>query len=114
MNFASPYGMRSPKHFLYEGTSKDIGYTITKHGVVGLTRHLATFLAPDVRMNCRVPGGVDYQQDEAFKARFSQHVPMGRMLRATELVGLVNLLCSEESSYITGAVISVDGGSTAW
>ncbi len=39
---------------------------------------------------------------------------MGRMLEANELVGIVNLLCSDESSYITGAVIPVDGGWTAW
>ncbi len=60
VNFASLYGVRSPKHFLYDGPSKDIGYTITKHGVIGLTRHLATFLAPDVRVNCLVPGGVEH------------------------------------------------------
>jgi len=114
LNFASLYGVRSPKHFLYDGPSKDIGYTITKHGVVGLTRHLATFLAPDVRVNCLVPGGVEHQQDEAFKTKFNRHVPMGRMLRATELAGIVNLLCSEEAGYITGAIIPVDGGWTAW
>lgn len=114
VNFASLYGVRSPKHFLYEGTSKDIGYTITKHGVVGLTRHLATLLAPGIRVNCLVPGGVEHQQDEAFKTNFNRHVPLGRMLQAFELAGIVNLLCSEESSYITGAVIPVDGGWTAW
>lgn len=114
VNFSSLYGVRSPKHFLYDGPSKDIGYTITKHGVIGLTRHLATFLAPHIRVNCLVPGGVEHQQDEAFKTKFNRHVPMGRMLQAGELTGIVNLLCSEEAGYITGAVIPVDGGWTAW
>jgi NAD(P)-dependent dehydrogenase (short-subunit alcohol dehydrogenase family) len=114
VNFSSLYGVRSPKHFLYDGPSKDIGYTLTKHGVIGLTRHLATFLAPGIRVNCLVPGGVEHQQDDAFKTKFNRHVPMGRMLQATELTGIVDLLCSEQSSYITGAVIPVDGGWTAW
>ena len=114
VNFSSLYGVRSPKHFLYDGPSKDIGYTITKHGVVGLTKHLATFLAPDIRVNCLVPGGVEHEQDAGFQARYNRNVPLGRMLKANELVGITALLCSEESSYITGAVIPVDGGWTAW
>lgn len=113
LNFSSLYGIRSPKKFIYDITEKHIGYTITKHGVIGLTRHLATHLSP-VRVNCLVPGGVLHTQDKNFINKYSENVPLKRMMKASELSGIVDLLCSEKSSYITGAVIPIDGGWTAW
>lgn len=113
VNFSSLYGVRSPKKFIYDNTEKHIGYTITKHGVVGLTKHLATHLSP-VRVNCLVPGGVLYNQDKKFINKYSENVPLGRMMNASEITGIVDLLCSEKSSYITGATIPIDGGWTAW
>jgi NAD(P)-dependent dehydrogenase (short-subunit alcohol dehydrogenase family) len=113
LNFSSHYGVRSPKKFIYDNTEKHIGYTITKHGVIGLTRHLATHLSP-VRVNCLAPGGVLHKQDKNFIKKYSENVPLNRMMNASELTGLVDLLCSEKSSYITGAIIPIDGGWTAW
>lgn len=115
VNFSSLYGVRSPKHFLYRAQEKHIGYTISKHGVVGLTRHLATYWAKrNLRVNCLIPGGVQHQQGEEFLRGYAAEVPVGRMMRADELTGLVDLLCSDRSSYLTGAAIAVDGGWTAW
>ena len=114
VNMSSLYGVRSPKHFLYDGAPKHIGYTTTKHGVVGLTRHLAAYLAPDIRVNCLVPGGAEAGQGERFKTAYSEHVPMRRMLRADELAGPVDFLCSAAASYVTGAIIPIDGGWTTW
>jgi NAD(P)-dependent dehydrogenase (short-subunit alcohol dehydrogenase family) len=114
LNFASLYGARAPKHFLYEGGGKHIGYTATKHGVVGLTRHLATYLAPEIRVNCLIPGGVEAGQPESFKAAYSSNTPAGRMMRADELSGIIDFLCSDKASYMTGTSIPVDGGWTAW
>ena len=113
LNFSSIYGIRSPKNFIYDNEQKHIGYTITKHGVIGLTRHLAVHLAP-IRVNALVPGGVLNHQDENFISEYSKNVPLRRMMNVSELNGIVNLLCSEESSYSTGAAIPVDGGWTAW
>ena len=113
LNFSSLYGVRSPKKFIYDKTEKHIGYTITKHGVIGLTKHLATHLSP-VRVNCLVPGGVLNNQDEKFIDLYSKNVPLNRMMNASEITGIVDLLCSEKSSYITGATIPIDGGWTAW
>ena len=113
LNFSSLYGVRSPKKFIYDNTEKHIGYTITKHGVVGLTKHLSVHLSP-VRVNCLVPGGVLNTQDNNFIKKYSENVPLNRMMNASELTGMVDLLCSEKSSYITGAVIPIDGGWTAW
>lgn len=115
VNFSSLYGVRSPKHFLYGESSKHIGYTISKHGVVGLTRHLATAWAPRaIRVNCLVPGGVRHRQDEAFLNAYGKEVPLGRMMQPAELFGIVDLLCSERSTYLTGGTIAIDGGWTAW
>lgn len=113
LNFASLYGVRSPKKFIYGDTEKHIGYTMTKHGVVGLTKHLATHLSP-IRVNCLVPGGILHTQDETFVTEYARNVPLNRMMQASELTGIVDLLCSEKASYITGAAIPIDGGWTAW
>ena len=113
LNFSSLYGVRSPKKFIYEDTEKHIGYTITKHGVVGLTKHLATHVAP-VRVNCLVPGGIIYNQDDDFLNKYSKNTPLDRMMNVSELSGIVDLLCSENSTYITGATIPIDGGWTSW
>ena len=114
VNFASLYGVKSPKHFLYDGTEKHIGYTLSKHSVVGLTRHLATYYAKRLRVNCLVPGGMEHMQDEAFKSRYNEQVPMGRMMQPGELNGIVSYLCSDQSTYMTGTTIPIDGGWTAW
>lgn len=113
LNVSSLYGVRSPKKFIYKGTEKHIGYTITKHGVIGLTKHLATHVAP-IRVNCLVPGGILFNQDEDFINKYSENTPLKRMMNASEISGIVDLLCSENSSYITGAIIPIDGGWTAW
>ncbi|MEK9780709.1 MAG: SDR family oxidoreductase [Gammaproteobacteria bacterium] len=113
LNFSSLYGKRSPKKFIYDNTEKHIGYTITKHGVIGMTKHLATHLAP-IRVNCLIPGGVLFNQDKNFISKYSENTPLNRMMNVSEISGVVDFLCSEESSYITGASIPIDGGWTAW
>ena len=113
LNFSSLYGVRSPKKFIYDGTEKHVGYTMTKHGVIGLTKHLAIHLSP-TRINCLVPGGILHTQDSKFIKKYSENVPLGRMMNVSEITGIVNLLCSDKSSYITGATIPIDGGWTAW
>lgn len=113
VNFSSTYGVVSPLPTLYDKGEKHIGYSISKGGVVQLTRHLAVHLAPRVRVNCLIPGGVQAAQPEAFQEAYAAHTPLKRMMHNTELNGMIGLLCSEESSYITGAVLTVDGGWTA-
>jgi NAD(P)-dependent dehydrogenase (short-subunit alcohol dehydrogenase family) len=114
VNFSSTYGMVSPLPSLYRGGQKHIGYSASKGAVAQLTRHLATHLAPRVRVNCIVPGGVQHQQGDEFIERYAEHTPLQRMMRGHELNGLLEYLCSEKSSYMTGSVITVDGGWLAW
>jgi len=114
VNFSSTYGLVSPLVDIYGKKQKHIGYSASKGAVLQLTRHLATHLAPKIRVNCVVPGGIEHQQADDFKSEYSKHTPMGRMMRKNELAGILEYLCSEKSSYTTGSIITVDGGWTAW
>ena len=114
INFASTYSLVSPNPYLYDGSEKNIAYVISKAAVPQLTKHLAVHLAPKIRVNCVIPHGIENNQGEEFKRRFSQLSPAKRMMRKDELNGLVEYLCSDNSAYMTGSIISVDGGWTAW
>ena len=119
---ASIYGLMAPDQRIYEG-SEYLGraintpavYTASKAGVIGLTKHLATYWgAQGVRVNTLTPGGVESGQNDTFKQRYGARVPLGRMARADEMVGAVLFLVSDAASYVTGQNIAVDGGLSAW
>lgn len=115
INFSSTYGVRAPKHFIYSsGFVKHIGYTITKAGVVGMSKYLSTYLAPRVRINTIVPGGVENNQDPGFIENYSKMTPMGRMMKKEEILSAILYLASKNSSYTTGSELTVDGGWTTW
>ena len=99
---------------MYEKFHKDIGYGVSKAGVLNLTKYLAVHLAPNIRVNSIVPGGIKLSQDKKFIKKYSELTPMNRMMNKKELNGLVDFLCSKESSYVTGSTITADGGYTAW
>jgi NAD(P)-dependent dehydrogenase (short-subunit alcohol dehydrogenase family) len=119
---ASIYGLMGPDQRIYEG-SEYLGraintpavYTASKAGVIGLTKHLATYWAArGVRVNTLTPGGVESGQNDTFKQRYGARVPLGRMARADEMVGAMLFLVSDAASYVTGQNIAVDGGLSAW
>lgn len=110
VNFSSIYGVVTPKPDLYDGYLKHIGYPVSKSAVINLTEYLAICLAPKIRVNTVVPGGVLSEQSPEFIERYSKKCPMGRMALPEDLVGIVKLLIGNESSYITGATFNVDGG----
>lgn len=114
INFSSTYGLVSPLVDIYGKKQKHIGYSASKGAVVQLTRHLATHLAPDVRVNCVVPGGVEHKQGEEWKNEYAKHTPLKRMMRKDELIGILEYLCSDKSSYTTGSILTIDGGWTSW
>jgi NAD(P)-dependent dehydrogenase (short-subunit alcohol dehydrogenase family) len=113
INMSSIYGIVSPIPSLYKGKEKHIGYSVSKCGVIMLTKHLAVHLAPSIRVNCIALGGVENSQPTDFKEAYEASVPMGRMLKKEEIIGLFDYLCSEKSLYMTGSVLSLDGGWTS-
>lgn len=114
VNFSSTYGLISPNPSIYAGSHKDIGYGVSKAGVINMTKFLAVHLAPNIRVNCIIPGGISFNQTSSFKKNYSQLTPMKRMMKKTELNHIIDLLCSKNSSYVTGASFVVDGGYTIW
>ncbi|HYL66115.1 MAG TPA: SDR family oxidoreductase [Nitrosopumilaceae archaeon] len=114
VNFSSYLGIVSSRPDMYEGSHKDIGYCVSKAGVIHLTKYLAVHFAPNIRVNCLVPGGTFLNQSSKFVKKYSELTPMSRMMRKNELNDLTDYLCSEKSSYVTGAAIVVDGGYSIW
>lgn len=121
INIGSLYAGVAPDTRFYDHIQSDPpflkppAYGASKAAVVNLTRYLATLWAPQgVRVNALSPGGVLAAQDEEFKRKFCERVPMGRMAVAEDLRGPLLFLASSASSYVTGTELIVDGGFTAW
>lgn len=116
INILSIYGLVGPDERIYEGTpmGNPAAYGASKAGLLQLTRHLATTLAPNVRSNAITPGGVERGQPDAFRDRYLSRTPLGRMAVEEDFKGAIAFLASDASAYVTGQNIVVDGGWTAW
>jgi NAD(P)-dependent dehydrogenase (short-subunit alcohol dehydrogenase family) len=95
-------------------------YTAAKHGMIGLTRSLAHRLGPEgVRVNAVCPGYIETPMlapalgtPEA-RAQLEARIPLGRLGAASDVAAVVRFLLSDESCYVQGAAVVVDGGVTA-
>jgi len=123
VNIASDLALIAPDQRLYrkQGLAEDqqpvkpVTYSVVKTGLIGLTRYLATYWADQgVRVNALSPGGVRTSQPEDFVARLASLIPMGRMADPDEYMGALLFLCSDASSYMTGANLVVEGGRSCW
>jgi len=95
-------------------------YSASKAGVLGLVRVLAAdYAAEGIRVNGVLPGITEtpmnhwWLDDEAARADVERRVPLGRPARAEEIAAVIAFLASDEASYVTGALWTVDGGLTA-
>ena len=94
---------------------KPVTYSVIKTGLIGLTRYLATYWGDrGVRVNVLCLGGVARDQNQTFVRRVSERIPLGRMANEDEYGDAMVFLCSDASSYMTGACLVLDGGRTVW
>lgn len=123
INISSDYGVISPNQSIYrkegipeeEQIIKPVSYSVVKHGLMGLTKYLATYWGKKgVRVNTLCPASLFNGQDEEFVKRISELIPMGRMSRPDEYPATVLYMLSDASSYMTGATVILDGGRTIW
>lgn len=123
VNISSDLGLISPDQRLYqieglpdnEQPVKPVTYSVIKHGIIGLTRYLATYWADKgVRVNAFCPGGVYHDQAEEFVHKVSDLIPLGRMAKSGEYKAAMIFMLSDASSYMTGSVVTMDGGRTCW
>ncbi len=120
INVASTYSVVAPNQSLYDfgdGVKqfKPVDYIASKSFIPNFTRYVATFYAQNgIRCNAIVPHGVLNKHDAPFLKNFSKLSPMGRMCEPDELSGPFVFLASDDSSYMTGSTLTVDGGWTAW
>ncbi|OGG51093.1 hypothetical protein A2763_02005 [Candidatus Kaiserbacteria bacterium RIFCSPHIGHO2_01_FULL_54_36] len=115
INVSSLYGVVSPKHHIYTDFVKNIGYSMSKATVIIMSKYLATYYAPDIRVNAVIFGGVeDPNQDTDFVKKYNAETPMKRMMHLDETISVFEFLLDERSSYVTGTEVYVDGGWTAW
>ena len=125
--FSSMYGRVSPDPRVYFAPMKPnpIEYGVAKAGIEQMVRYLAVYYGPkNIRVNGVCPGPFPNQNVPSYKAdldgfrsfvdRLAGKVPMGRVGKRHELAGPVTFLASDESSFVNGHILMVDGGWTAW
>jgi len=97
------------------GASCEVTYSCTKHALIGLTRSLAMELAPShIRVNCVAPGVIDTDMvqvlGEETLHELAQQTPLGRLGTPEDIANAVAFLASDQASFITGQVLTADGG----
>ena len=123
VNIASDLGVIAPDQRLYrlegkpphEQPVKPVSYSVVKHGLIGLTKYLATYWSEQgVRCNALSPGGIYDGQNNVFVSNLVKLIPMGRMAQPDEYRGAIVFLCSDASKYLNGANLVMDGGRSVW
>ena len=123
LNIASDLSVIAPDQRIYNREEavrfskqvKPVSYSAVKHGLVGLTKYIATYWGDrGVRCNCLSPGGVYDGQDESLVASLIKRIPMARMAEKSEYIGAIQFLCSDAARYMNGQNVVIDGGRSIW
>lgn len=110
VNTSSMYGL--------VGTTMSFAYSASKGGINQMTKSLAlTYARDNIRVNAIAPGYVDTpilaEVPKDMKDAMANQLPIGRLGKDTEIANLICYLLSDEASFITGAIVPIDGGFTA-
>lgn len=112
VNIASIHALTFPDWDLYKNTKVNnlISYSVSKGGLVNMSKWLATYLAPKIRVNTVSPGGIKKKQDQKFIKKYTHKTPLKRMCKPEDVLNCVEFLINDKSDYITGQNIILDGG----
>ena len=116
VNIGSIYGTVGPDFNVYNNTDLTMpaAYSAIKGGVINFMRYLSSYYGKNnIRVNCVSPGGIFDNQNPIFIENYIKKVPMKRMGNPEDISPAVSFLLSDESSYITGQNLIIDGGWTA-
>ena len=117
INIGSDLSIIAPNQKIYKSSYekyiKPVTYSVIKHGMLGLTKYFASLYGKNnVRVNMVSPGPIKNNQSKKLLNELNKIIPMERLGKPHEILGLLFFLSSNESSYITGQNILVDGGRT--
>uniref|UniRef100_UPI0040482ED8 oxidoreductase n=1 Tax=Algoriphagus sp. TaxID=1872435 RepID=UPI0040482ED8 len=116
VNMASIYGVVGADFTVYEGTSMTMpaAYSAIKGALINFTRYLASYFGPQqIRINAVSPGGIFDNQDQVFLNNYCKKVPMRRLGNPEDIAPAVAFLLSDDSKYLTGQNLIIDGGWTS-
>lgn len=124
INISSDLGVIAPDQRIYKKSLtsssevkyfKPFSYSVIKHGLIGLTKYLSTYLADfGIRVNTLSPGSIFNYQDPEFLHNLEYNIPLGRLASVNEYKGAIQFLASDASSYMTGQNLIIDGGRSTW
>jgi len=117
INVGSIYGQVSSDERIYgdSGRNNSEVYSATKAGVIHLTKYMATHFGKyNIQTNCISPGGIFNNQSQEFVENYEYKNPMKRLGTPDDLQSALNFLISDETKYMNGQNITVDGGFVAW
>ncbi len=114
INISSIYAVVGPQMDMYAGTEmgNPAAYAASKAGLMQLTNWMAANVAPHVRVNNIVLGGIERGQPQSFLDKYNSKVPMQRMATEEDVKGAIAYLSSQLSNYMTGQSLYLDGGWT--
>ena len=117
INIGSIYGVVSSDERIYgnSGRNNSEVYSATKAGVIHLTKYMAAHFGKyNIQTNCISPGGIFNNQSEEFVNNYEYKNPMNRMGKTSDLQSTLKYIISDDTQYLNGQNITVDGGFVAW
>jgi len=115
INISSDLGIVAPNQNIYGNSKKPITYSVIKHGIIGFSKYLSTYLTDhNIRSNTLCPGAIQYKVSKSLIKNIKKLIPLNRMAKVGDYDGIILFLCSDKSSYMNGSTIICDGGRTVW
>ncbi len=123
INISSDLGVNAPdqrvyhqsENFLKVKNFKPIGYSVSKHGITGITKYISTYWGyKNVRCNTLALGAVINDQSKFLVKNVKKRIPLDRWAKRNEYKKAIQFLASEQNSYMTGQTLIIDGGRTIW